>query len=99
MLVEKKSVGRGQHTSGAHIPNNTICTLTDDILNVVLLADVERNLARTRRVRGIGSRHGELGDLLLPALGDRLGLRREKGEKETRVKKEKKRKKKGAADR
>jgi hypothetical protein len=41
------------------LPDNTICTLADDILNVVLLTDIERDLSRTLRVRsGGGARHG-----------------------------------------
>lgn len=38
-------------------PDHTVRALTDDILDVILLADVERDLARSRRVRGLSSRH------------------------------------------
>jgi hypothetical protein len=51
-----KSV-RGSTQSLSDIPDNTIGALADDILNVVLLADIERDLARSRRIRGVLSRH------------------------------------------
>lgn len=38
-------------------PDDTIGTFADDVLNVILLADVERDLAGTRRVRSLGPRH------------------------------------------
>ena len=43
-----------------NLPDDTICTLADDILNVILLAHVEGYLPRTLRVRrsGGGARHG-----------------------------------------
>lgn len=44
--------------TGESLPDYTVCTLADDILNIVLLTDVERDLARPRGVGGVRSRHG-----------------------------------------
>lgn len=40
-----------------NLPDHTVGTLADDILNVILLAHVEGDLAGARRVRGLRSRH------------------------------------------
>lgn len=41
------------------LPNNSICTLADDILNVILFTDIEGDLPRALRIRsGGGARHG-----------------------------------------
>jgi hypothetical protein len=36
---------------GVHIPNHTISSFADYILNIILFANVERDLPRTRGVR------------------------------------------------
>ena len=41
----------------ADSPDNTVCSLADDILNIILLAHVKGDLAGARRVRRLGSRH------------------------------------------
>lgn len=41
-----------------NIPDDTVCTLTNNILNIILLAHIERDLAGPRSVRGVRSRHG-----------------------------------------
>ena len=44
---------------GNDLPDNTISTFTNDILNIILLADIERDLARSRRGIGRARRHSE----------------------------------------
>ena len=44
---------------GRHLPDDTVGTLADDILNVILLADIEGDLAGVGRVvGGLSARHG-----------------------------------------
>jgi hypothetical protein len=45
-------------TRSKNIPDDTISTFTDHILDIILLADVEGDLAGPRSVRGVRSRHG-----------------------------------------
>lgn len=49
---------RKSHETRENIPDNTIGALTNNILNIILLAHVERDLAGPRSVRGVRSRHG-----------------------------------------
>lgn len=42
--------------SGHYIPDNTVCALSNNILDIVLLADIERNLSRSRGI-GCAGRH------------------------------------------
>ena len=44
-------------TRSRNIPDDTVSAFTDHILNIVLLAHVERDLAGPRSVRGVRSRH------------------------------------------
>jgi hypothetical protein len=48
-------------TRSKNIPDDTISTFTDHILDIILLAHVEGNLAGPRSVRGVRSRHGRCG--------------------------------------
>lgn len=54
---------RGSEFASQDLPDNTISSLADDILNVVLLAHIEGDLARAGWVGGLSSRHfdGSLG--------------------------------------
>jgi hypothetical protein len=43
--------------SSLNLPDYTVCSLTNDVLDVILLAHIEGDLAGARGVRGLGSRH------------------------------------------
>lgn len=50
-------VGTTMDSQAYHLPDHTVGTLANNILNVILLAHVERDLTGARRVGGLGSRH------------------------------------------
>lgn len=53
---KERGVGEGRKSS----PNDTIGAFANNVLNIILLADIEGNLARRRRVIG-GIRAGHVG--------------------------------------
>jgi hypothetical protein len=60
--TEEVSVSEGWHRDDAqqrkNIPDDTIGAFTNHILDIILLAHVEGDLAGPRSVRGVRSRHG-----------------------------------------
>lgn len=62
-FVERRAVDKlaaalfTMHTAVLYLPNDSIGTFSNNILNIVLLADIKRNLSRTLGRVGL-TRHG-----------------------------------------